>query len=478
MDKLKKRVNNGKMFSNLGCLIMKFISLNFIFFVALSFALSWIFKGIYRKLCILGLSFLFLSFFGNPIHWVYMIFIILYTHSMGVLISKKENKTICTVGVVGVIIGLCFFKYAGFFDFKNIIMPLGLSFYTFKSISYMVDLYNKKFEPVSLLDTAIYLSFFPVVSAGPIDRPKNFFTQLQQPAEFDYMTVKKGALLCALGLFQKMVFANFLFNVLIQYKSVSDELSGLYNVLAIIMYAFYIYIDFDGYSNLAIGCSRMLGFEMNRNFRTPYLASSIKEFWTRWHISLSTWLRDYIYVPLGGNRKGTLRKYLNTMIVFFISGLWHGSTFVFVVWGLGHGLLNVLEEVVSKWVFKGKKVENKFLKLLGILFNFIAVACLWVFFDAKSVVEAMNQLTGVFTAMPFSWQTLGMTTREGIWLGVVLLITVLTDCIRNKTNMIDWISNQKMIYRWSIYIVLIVVAIIFGVYGPGYNSGDFVYVTF
>lgn len=457
---------------------MKFISFDFLFFIAVSFGLTWVCKGVYRKLCLVALSFGYLSFFGSTIHWLYMALIIIYTYYIGKWIIQKESKQACAFGIGGVVLGLCFFKYAGFFNFENIIMPLGLSFYTFKSISYMVDLLNKKFEPVSLLDTAVYLSFFPVVSAGPIDRPNNFFTQLEQPTKFDYRSVKNGALLCALGLFQKMVFANFLYNVLAQYKNSSIELTGMYNVLSIIVYAFYIYVDFDGYSNVAIGLSNMLGFELNKNFNTPYLASSIKEFWSRWHISLSTWLRDYIYFPLGGNRKGVMRKYLNIMIVFLISGLWHGSTFVFVIWGLGHGLLNVVEEMISKYIFKKQQVESKLLKGIGVIVNFLAVACLWVFFDAQSVQEATIQIINVFKPMTFSWQTLGMTNREAIWLGVIISITIVTDFLRNKTNMIEWIAKRNFLVRWGFYSILIVIVIIFGVYGPGYHAGDFVYVTF
>lgn len=457
---------------------MNFLSFYFVLFIAISFTLIWVFKGVLRKVCLLGLSFAYLSFFGNPIHWLYMVFVILFTFFIGFLITKKENKIACIVGVFLVILGLCFFKYAGFLNFENIIMPLGLSFYTFKSISYMVDLYNKKFEPVSLLDTAVYLSFFPVVSAGPINRPGPFFKQLKKPIPLDYQVVKNGALLCALGLFQKMVFANFLFNVVFLYKNSAAELTGIYSALFIAAYAFYIYVDFDGYSNMAIGLAKMLGFEIERNFKTPYLASSIKEFWNRWHISLSSWLRDYVYIPLGGNRKGIGRKYLNIIIVFLVSGIWHGSTVVFVIWGLGHGLLNVIEEVISKILFKGKKVQTKILKLFGIMFNFIAVASLWVFFDAKNVMEALKQFENLFKPMAFSWQTMGMTNREGIWLVIVVFIVIATDVLRNRFDMIEWISNRNVLIRWTFYCLLILIVIIFGIYGPGYNAGDFVYITF
>lgn len=456
---------------------MNYLSLNFILFISISFVLNWVVKGMLKKIILLMLSFYFLASFGNPIHWIYMIFIILFTYLVALLLEKREMKIILITGVSVIVIALCFFKYAGFFNFSNIITPLGLSFYTFKSISFMIDLYKKKIFKTSLLDLAVYLSFFPLVSAGPINRSNQFIQQLNENKKFDYKEVKNGVILCALGMFQKFVFSNYLFNILFELENSTTQLTGLYSVLYIVLYSFYIYIDFDGYSNMAIGLSKMLGFEIEKNFKSPYLANSIKDFWNRWHISLSTWLRDYIYIPLGGDRKGILRKYINIILVFLISGIWHGSTGSFIIWGFGHGLLSVIEDIFTKYIFK-RKDSNFIVNLIGILFNFVAVSCLWVFFNANSVGSALEIFANVFKPMSFNLNQLGMSNREILWLCLILIITITADILRNRLNMIEWLSKQSFIIRWGFYTLLILVAMIFGVYGPGFNSGDFVYVTF
>ncbi|MEG0734451.1 MBOAT family O-acyltransferase [Anaerorhabdus sp.] len=455
---------------------MNFLSINFIVFIGISFIMAWVLKGNLKKIGLLLLNFCFLLSFSNPIHWIYICFIIGITYFISFELSKRKSKNSLIFGISIVVVGLCFFKYAGLFNFTNIIMPIGISFYTFKSISYMVETYKGNIKLPSLLNYVIYISYFPVITAGPINKPSLFFEQLDNLKNFDYKYTKNGAVLCALGLFQKLVFANYLFTVINAIQASEKMLTGWYTVLYIVLYSFYIYIDFDGYSNIAIGLSRMLGFDIERNFKTPYLATSIKDFWSRWHITLSTWLKEYIYIPLGGSKKGLSRKYLNIILVFLVSGIWHGSTIVFVIWGLGHGLLNIIEDQFKRR-FPIKK-SNIVIKGIAILFNFIAVSCLWVFFDAASIGDAMQVFANIFKPMFFSLKTIGLTDREGVWLLVIIVTTIVTDCFRNKINMIEWISNRNVFLRWGFYIALIIITIIFGTYGPGYNVGDFIYVTF
>ena len=241
------------------------------------------------------------------------------------------------------------------------------------------------------------------------------------------------------------------------------------------LYAFHIYVDFDSYSNTAIGAARMMGIHLSRNFHTPYLAADIREFWQRWHISLSSWLRDYIYIPLGGNRKGTFRRYLNNFIVFIVSGLWHGSTWMFVIWGLGHGLLNTVEGLLSQ--LTGRK-RIKFLVPFGIVINFVLVSILWVFFRSASVSEAVTLLGNVFRPSAFTLENTEVTFNEFVWMFILLGLVFATDIMRYFTDMIEWLSRRPFILRWLVYLLLIVVAIVFGVYGPGYKPQDFIYVTF
>lgn len=454
---------------------MNTLSINFIVFLFAVFCFTWITKGAFRKIIFLIANILFILSFGNLLYVVYLFAIIFYTYIASLVLNKKRSKGIVISLIIPIIFGLIFFKYAGLLEFKNIIMPLGISFYTFKVISYLADLYNQKVKLQSLFDLFIYISFFPVLIAGPINRSNDFFSQLKNLKKFNYQDAKNGALQCALGMFEKIVFADFI-AILVNNIFSNKELTGPYLILGTILYSFQIYTDFDGYSNIAIGISRMLGFHIERNFYTPYLSNSIKEFWRRWHISLSTWLRDYIYIPLGGSHKGFLIKCANVLITFTISGIWHGSTLVFVIWGIGHGLFNIIEDIISKKY--GKRKISKFQNILLILINFGIVSFLWIFFRAASLDDAIRIIKNMFVPMKFSLKAIGLTSRQGLWGIVVLSTIVITDLLRNKMDMIDWLAKCNLVTRWGLYILFIIIVIIFGIYGPGFNAGDFIYATF
>ena len=454
---------------------MSTLSIQFLSFLVVVFIVYWITKGKYRKLVLLACSILYLVSFGKIIHWLYASFLILYVFIVDKLIAKNsKDKLILFAKIVPIILGLCFFKYAGIFEVTGLIMPIGISFYTFKTISYLVDVHNDKINSQNFCNLAIYILFFPVFTAGPINRPDGFFKQIDQTKAFDYHNQKNGAVLTAMGLFQKLVFADY-FSIIVSSIFSNKELTGWYLILGVILYAFQLYIDFDAYSNIAIGISKMLGIEVEKNFRQPYLAISIKDFWARWHISLSSWLRDYIYIPLGGSRKGNIRKYLNILIIFMISGMWHGSTLVFVLWGLGHGLVNIVEDVLLP---KSPAKIPAFVKVLMILFNFVIVSLLWVFFRSENVNEVIRVISNMFVISGFDLQIINLTQRQGVWMIIILVIVILTDILRNKRDMIEWLSQRKMIVRWSLYAIMIFVAIIFGIYGSGYDARDFIYVTF
>ena len=459
---------------------MSVISWQFILFVGIVFILSAFANNKLRKLIILIANVFFILTYGKLIHLIWLLLLIIYSYIMSIIIRRNKNKYILILSIIPLIISLAFFKYCGLFGFTNIIMPLGLSFYTFKIISYLYDLYKKKVKRSGLLDYAIYVSFFPVISAGPINRAKSFMQQLNAPYVFNYRSSKNGAVLCALGMFQKMVFADYL--GMVCNNIFASEVKGISLLFGVILYAFYIYMDFDGYSNIAIGISKLLGFEIDRNFKTPYLATSIMEFWNRWHISLSSWLKDYIYIPLGGNRKGTLRKYINIMIVFIISGLWHGSTLVFLIWGIGHGIVNIVENVIKN-IFKDvnwPKAISIIGKFCGIIFNFMLVSFLWIFFRSANLNEAINIIQNIFNfnGLTIDIATIGITIKELYWIMIIIIIIIISDIMRNHTNMIEWLANRNFIIRWGFYILLIFITLIFGIYGPGYNASDFIYAIF
>lgn len=443
-------------------------SLLYLGFVSIVFILTWIFRNKGRKWVLLICNIIFLLSFGKPIHIIYALLLILYTFLIS-RSARKMKKNVFLIVLFPYVLGLLFFKYL---NFVNWVMPVGLSFYTFKAISYLSDLRSRKLKTANLLDLTLYMSFFPVFTAGPINRAKPFIEQLNRPLVFDYTAQKNGAVQAAFGLFEKIVFADALSQtVSLIYNDAA--LKGPYVLLAMILYSFQIYTDFDGYSNIAIGVSRMLGFDLEKNFNTPYLAANIKQFWDRWHISLSTWLKDYIYIPLGGSRRGTARRCINVLIVFLVSGAWHGNTLVFILWGLGHGLLTMIEGFMPL-----RKESRGISRILGIIVNFALVSVLWVFFRSASLDEAFSIFARLFSWGGFSFETLHMTVREGIWLLTVLAIIIITDILRSRTDMVLWLSRQNFILRWAVYILAIVILLIFGAYGSGYDAADFIYTTF
>ncbi len=454
---------------------MNVLSVSYLALTALSSILVWMFSGKDRVLSVMvcNIAFLFLLR-AEPMDIVYVLLLTVYTWLAGLYAEKEDHNAylkllLCFLPAAG----LAFFKYAGYFS-DRVVMPLGLSFYTFKAIAYIADCKRKQFIPQGLLYVFDYLCFFPSFMAGPIHRPNAFFQELSKPMQFDYKDQKNGFIQAVLGLFEKLVIASE-FSHLVTMVGES-ELGGWYSVLYILLYSFEIYTDFDSYSNIAIGIARMMGFHLDKNFNVPYLSASLKEFWARWHISLSSWLRDYIYIPLGGSRKGKMRKYINTIIVFFVSGMWHGSTGMFLVWGLGHGICNVVEDVIRQ-PFHDKKLP-KAIRPLFVLINFVIVSVLWVYFQADSVASANALLLSVFNPNGFDYALLGMTFNEFAWMWILMGIVVMTDILRYHWNMLEGLSHRIFIVRWAFYIALMAVAIIFGVYGPGYHPENFIYVTF
>ena len=264
------------------------------------------------------------------------------------------------------------------------IFPLGISFFTFQSISYIVDIYTKKVSPEhNLLHTALFISFFPVISSGPIQRAGNLIPQFKTERHFDYDNATDGMKLFAWGMFKKLCIADRIaIYVNYVYGNATDQY-GIALLFATVLYSFQIYCDFSGYTDMAIGIARYLGFDIGKNFDHPYLSKSLGEFWRRWHISLSSWLRDYVYIPLGGSRVALPRIYLNLLITFLVSGIWHGSTWNFVIWGLLHGVYQCIGRA-TKPFWEKSKVPS----FIRILITFCLVTFAWIFFRAANLQEA------------------------------------------------------------------------------------------
>lgn len=334
--------------------------------------------------------------------------------------TKRQKNALLVFSIV-INLGLLFyFKYTNFFieiinDFNlgsikplNLILPIGISFYTFENLSYTIDVYRGKFKPVqSFLDYCFFLSFFPKLVMGPIVRASDFIPQIRKDIFVTGEDISRGLYLIVGGLFKKVVISDYIYVNYVQY--IFDDPSrhsGIECLLGVYGYALVIYCDFSGYSDMAIGMARWMGFSINENFDSPYQSSSITEFWRRWHISLSSWLKDYLYISLGGNRAGKVRQYINLMITMLLGGLWHGASFNFIVWGGMHGLALAFDKLRISLVSKynsfheetfGRAVSSKLIHVSGVLLTFHFVCFCWIFFKASSFHDAGVIITQIFT---------------------------------------------------------------------------------
>lgn len=329
-------------------------------------------------------------------------------------ITNHWKRKLLVVLSVGINLGLlCYFKYTNFFgellssivgkEFTalDIFLPVGISFFTFQSLSYTIDVYRKDIKPLTnILDYAFYVSFFPQLVAGPIVRARDFIPQIRMPLFVSREMFGRGVFLIMSGLFKKAIISDYISVNFVERIFDNPTLySGVENLMGVYGYAMQIYCDFSGYSDMAIGIALLLGFHFNLNFDSPYKSASITEFWRRWHISLSSWLRDYLYISLGGNRKGKFRQYLNLIITMFLGGLWHGASWNFVLWGTFHGVALALHKAWMSIVGHGKGGQSHGLRrILGIILTFHFVCFCWIFFRNADFKNSMDMLNQIFTA--------------------------------------------------------------------------------
>ena len=497
---------------------MLFNSIEFVIFFPTVCLIYYLIPHKVRYLFLLGCSYFFYMCW-NPEYALLMLTSTGITYLSGLLIDSadkievetkrvKRKKLYVALSFVSNLSILFFFKYYGFaadtavrlfekagmqiqIPAFDVILPVGISFYTFQALGYTVDVYRKDiYAERNFFRYALFVSFFPQLVAGPIERSKNLLIQLNEKHTFSFERVRSGLLLMLYGLFQKVVLAEYLAIVVDQVYNTYTERTGFQLLIATICFAFQIYCDFGSYSNIAIGAARVMGFRLMENFHTPYFAVSVADFWRRWHISLSTWFKDYLYIPLGGNRKGKLRKHINLMIVFLVSGLWHGASWHFVVWGG----LNGAYQIIGEWL---RPIRQKVLKVLridersgshklfqmGITFALVDIS--WIFFRAsfRQAISIIKIMAGMGTQNWFTWgnnlKAMGLTanTRNLLILSL-LILTVVDVCKYKKIDVIEWICRQGLWLRWLIYYVAVFGILIFGVYGPGFDSSQFIYFQF
>lgn len=337
---------------------------------------------------------------------------------MDMTTKKTPRKlTLCLIVILNLLV-LVYYKYTNFFignintlfvqnfPIQDIILPIGISFFTFQAISYSIDLYKRQIQPArNVLDFSFYLCFFPQLVAGPIVRAKDFMPQMYREIYLSSQQASRAFFLIMLGLIKKSVISDYIsLNFVDRIFDNPLIYTPFETCMAVYGYALQIYCDFSGYSDMAIGIALLMGFKLPENFRTPYKSASVTEFWRRWHISLSSWLRDYLYIPLGGNRKGIIRTYINLLLTMLIGGLWHGASWTFVIWGGLHGTALAVERFFKQFV---KIPENRFLKAISILITFHFVAFCWIFFRATdfSFVEKICTNISQITFDPNAWQS-------------------------------------------------------------------------
>ncbi|MEL6673507.1 MAG: MBOAT family protein [Bacteroidota bacterium] len=409
---------------------------------------------------------------------------------------KKKALLMVSLGVNLGMLGV--FKYADFFMHSlmagltglgietswttlGIILPVGISFYTFQTLSYTIDIYRGKLQPTSdPLTFFAFVSFFPQLVAGPIERATHLLPQFEKNRHFDFAQARKGLELILWGMFKKVVIADRLSVYVETVYGSPEAYSGLPVMLATLFFAFQIYCDFSGYSDIAIGTARLFGFDLMTNFRTPYFSTSLKEFWSRWHISLSTWFRDYVYIPLGGNRASTPRWMFNTMATFLVSGLWHGANWTFVVWGLVHGVFLAIESYLRK-IGRLPKVPVFF--SWALTFSWVCLA--WVFFRADSVstaftllaqmpVDLLSQLSSL-TELEISLRTFINTRAEFTFTLLSLGLFLGLEAWMAKKDFAQRMVQVWKPGRWSLYYLLAFWMIYFGAFN---QSAQFIYFQF
>lgn len=477
---------------------MLFNSFSFGFFLVTVYLLYWLIFNRnmkLRNLFILAASYFFYGFWN----WKLLILIIIVSATdflFGNLIHKEEREKqrklylslalAINLGILG------FFKYSNFFIDSfysllhlfgaagtftpfNIILPVGISFYTFQGLSYVLDIYYRKFEPTKdPIAFCAFLAFFPQLIAGPIERARDLLPQFFTPKKFNYDDARKGLFLIAIGLFKKIVIADRLAIYVDSVYGNESEVHGLPALVAVLFFAFQLYLDFSAYSQIAIGTARIFGFKLSTNFNKPYLATSFKDFWSRWHITLTSWFRDYLYFPLGGNRKGKIRTYLNVIIIFTVSGLWHGASWNFVIWGFLNGIfLAVFDKAFH---LKPTKMLSK---IICCLFVTAAWALSLIFFRAGTFSEAMTMFGNLGFGNSADLLAHGMDAVElkfTFWLLAGLMFIELI--LKNKQEKIEnFFFNKIFVFRWATYIIIILATIYLGVYGIG-SDNTFIYFQF
>ena len=463
---------------------MTFTSPEFIVFLVIVFYLYWRLRLKGQNILLVAASYFFYGWWD----WRFLSLMFISTlvdYFGGLAIHGTDNpgrrKAFLTLALTSNLSILGFFKYYNFFVSSlqhslaslgfhalslhtlTIILPIGISFYTFQTMSYSIDVYRRALKPTrSIVDFMAYVSFFPQLVAGPIERATNLLPQFQQQRAFNYASAADGLRLIAWGFFKKLVLADNLALVVEKTYGAIPQYGAWEILVATLFFSFQIYYDFSAYSDIATGTAQLFGFRLMRNFNYPYFSTNIIQFWKRWHISLSTWFRDYVYIPLGGNRRGTLIYARNILIVFLISGLWHGANWTFIAWGLIHGISFLPFALVkdTREYREAKEAQPSLKDIHKITATFLFVLLTWIFFRSQTITEAFSIITRIFSKEMLIFP--GISTLYPKRLASVALVLAVEWWQKNKSHAL-MITHLPVGMRFCIYYLLILAIILLGV---------------
>lgn len=498
---------------------MLFNSLHFLVFFPIVVGLYYLIPQKYRTYWLLAASYYFYMCW-NAKYVILLLFSTIVTFVSGLLLNRCERsggeeksrnlqKKLCVAMSLFLNLSVLFtFKYLDFaiesanrilshwhivlptpaFD---LILPVGISFYTFQALGYTMDVYRGEIQAErNFFRYALFVSFFPQLVAGPIERSKNLLSHLAKPAKPTFDSLRDGFMLMIWGYFLKVVLADRIAVFVDTVYGDIETYTGVYLIVATFLFAVQIYCDFSGYSIIAIGAAEILGIRLMENFNAPYLSTSVAEFWRRWHISLSTWFRDYLYIPLGGNRKGKLRKYVNLLITFGVSGLWHGADWSYVVWGLLNGVYQIIGEVLSPIksriaVFLEIKEDSLSHRCLRGISTFILVDLAWVFFRASSIFEGLRIIKRMFTARNHwvwfdgSLYQCGLNQQNfSLMVWSILLLFVVDVCKDKGIKLREIVAKQDYWAQCLTVIAAVCGILLFGMWGARYDAVNFIYFQF
>ena len=470
---------------------MLFNSLSFVYFLPIVILLYYILPHKFRWILLLLASYIF--YMAWRVEYIFLIvFSTLIDYYCSLKMeskeTKKEKKKFLMLSMFSNLGLLFFFKYFNFFSdslnsisfnfglttelpMLNYLLPVGISFYTFQTLSYSLDVYHGRQKAEKHLGYfALYVAYFPQLVAGPIERFSRLSPQLKEKHPFTYDNFVNGLRLILYGLFIKMVIADNLSVYVDQIYESPGDFNRLSVAFGLIIYSFQIYCDFHGYTTIAIGCALMMGVKIMDNFKTPYLSKNIGEFWQRWHISLSTWFRDYVYLPLGGNKVKYSLWLRNIFIVFVVSGLWHGANWTFVIWGSLYGLLYLIEKQINSYLklnkdYKAFSVGHILLSLK----TFTLVTLIWVFFRSQN----LSQIKELFSALIYNSDNLNSLEINPI-VYMFFGLFIMSDFILYNNRFDRWCAQLSFISRWTVYAVLIFATITFA----GIKDFTFIYFQF